>query len=122
MLSASWSPPSFCGMGFGGGAGAVVGGGVVVVGVVGGGEVGGGIVGGGVVGGVVEVGVVVVGLVVGVVRGSVVVDEVFGAADFGVVGVLPIPEAVRVTATIAATMAAPMTPTTTRFLFMAHSS
>ena len=84
-----------------------------------GGVVGGGVAGGGGVGGVVEV---EVGVVVGVVRGSVVVDEVFGAADFGVVGALLIPEVVRVTATIAATMAAPMVPTTTRFLFMAHSS
>lgn len=96
-----------------GGAGAVV---------VGGDVAGGIVVGGVVVVGVVVVGVVVVGVVVGVVRGSVVVDEVFGAADIGVVGVLPVPEAVRRMTTMAATTAAPMAPTMTRFLFMAHSS
>jgi hypothetical protein len=74
--------------------------------------------GGGVVVGVV-VGGVVVGVVVGGVRGTVVVGEAFGAADLGGV---PIPEAVRMTATMAATTAAPMAPTMTRFLFMAHSS
>jgi hypothetical protein len=88
-------------MGFDGGAGGVVvGGGGVVVGVV---------VGGG----------VVVGVVVGGVRGTVVVVEAFGAADFGGV---PIPEAVRMTAIMAATTTAPIAPTMTLFLFMAHSS
>jgi hypothetical protein len=71
---------------------------------------------------VVGGGVVVVGVVVGGVRGTVVVGDAFGAADLGVVGVVPIPEAVRMTATMAATMAAPMAPAMTRFLFMAHSS
>jgi hypothetical protein len=111
-------------MGFDGGAGAVVGGGAAVVGAVvgGGAAVVGAVVGGGVVVGVVLGGVVVLGVAVGVVRGSVVVDEVFGAADLGVVGVLPIPEAVRMTTTMAATMAAPIAPAMTRFHFMAHSS
>ena len=87
-------------------------GGVVVVGVVVGGS-------GVVVVGVVVGGVVVVGVVVGGVRGTVVVGKAFGAAGLGVV---PIPEAVRMTAIMAATTAAPKAPTMTRFLFMAHSS
>jgi hypothetical protein len=87
-------------MGFDGGAGGVVVGDVVVV-------------------GVAVVGVVVVGVVVGGVRGTVVVGEAFGAADLGVV---PIPEAVKMTAIMAANTATPMAPTMTRFLFMTHSS
>jgi hypothetical protein len=116
LLSASWSPPSFCGMGFDGGAGGVVVGGVVGAGVVVGG--GGGVVVGVVVGGGGGGGVVV-GVVVGGVRGTVVVGEAFGAADFGGV---PMPEAVKITAIMAATTAAPMAPTMTLFLFITHSS
>ena len=87
-------------------------GGVVVVVVVGGVVVVVVVVGGGTV-------VVVVGVVVGGVRGTVVVGKAFGLAGFGVV---PIPEAVRMTAIMTATTAAPRAPTMTRFFFMAHSS
>ena len=65
------------------------------------------------------VGVVVVGVVVGGVRGTVVVVEAFGAADFGGV---PIPEPVRTAAIVAATTTAPIAPTMNLFLFMALSS
>jgi hypothetical protein len=96
-------------MGLDGGAGGVVVGGVVVV------LVEGGVV----VVGVVVGGVVVVEVVVGEFPGTVVVCKAFGAAGFGAV---PIPDAVRMTAIMAATTAAPRAPTMTRFLFMAHSS